>query len=74
MEKLNLSWLKRARRERHISTARAAEMLGVAKPTLWRYEAGEAPMKVDTLFKLLNAYGVSIVDVVQKVSGGETYK
>ena len=49
-------------------------MLGVAKPTLWRYEAGEAPMKVDTLFKLLNAYGVSIVDVVQKVSGGETYK
>lgn len=71
MEKLNLSWLKKARRDRHISIARAAEMLGVAQPTVWRYESGIVPLKVDTLFKLLNAYGVSIVDVVQRVSGGE---
>lgn len=67
MEKINLSWLRRARRNKHMTMGQAAKAIGKDRSTFWRYENGVVPMSVDTLFDLLAIYGVSILDVTQKV-------
>ena len=69
MQSLNLNWLRRARRHRRLSVARVAELVGKDRTTIWRYESGQTPMTVDVLFQLLNIYGASIVDVVEKGGG-----
>ena len=69
MEKINLSWLRKARRDKHMTMEQAAEAIGNDRSTFWRYENGVIPMSVDTLFELLAIYGVSIMDVTQKVEG-----
>ena len=63
MEKLNLSWLKQARRSKHLSVKRVAASIGKTRGAVWRYDAGVTDIPVRTLCKLLNLYGVSVVDV-----------
>lgn len=69
MEQLNLSWLRRARREKKLSLEKAGAILGKDRSTMWRYENGHIPLTVDGLFKLLSAYDKSITDVVMVVGG-----
>ena len=64
MEKLNLHWLREARRKKKLRLETVAERIGKDRSTLWRYEAGEIPLTVDVLFQLLSIYDVSIIDVV----------
>lgn len=70
MENVNVNWLRRARRQRHLTVDRVAEMVGKDRTTIWRYENGVTPMTVDMLFRLLDIYQLSIMDVVVK-EGGE---
>lgn len=64
MEGINLNWLRRARRQKHLTVDRVAEMVGKDRTTVWRYENGVTSMTVDMLFKLLDIYQLSIMDVV----------
>ena len=72
MESINLNWLRQARRKRHLTVERVAELVGKDRTTIWRYENGITPMTVDMLFKLLAIYHLSVVDVVVK-EGGESH-
>lgn len=69
MESINLNWLRKARRERHLSIERVAEMVGKDRSTIWRYENSVTPMTVEMLFKLLEIYRLSVMDVVVKDGG-----
>lgn len=64
IEKLNLNWLKKARRDKHLTLKNVGNMIGKDRSTMWRYEEGEIPLTVDVLFKLLDIYTISIKDVV----------
>lgn len=66
MESVNLNWLRRARRQRHLTFDRVAELVGKDRTTIWRYEAGRTPMTVEMLFRLLDIYQISILDVLTK--------
>lgn len=70
MESVNLNWLRRARRQKHLTVDRVAELVGKDRTTIWRYENGITPMTVEILFKLLDIYQLSIVDVVTKDGDG----
>lgn len=69
MESINLNWLRQARRKRHLSVDRVAELVGKDRTTIWRYENGITPLTVEMLFQLLNIYNLSIVDVLVKEGG-----
>ena len=69
MERINWNWLRQARRQRHFTVDRVAEMVGKDRTTIWRYENGITPITVDMLFKLLDIYKMSIMDVVVKEGG-----
>ncbi len=69
MESINLNWLRRARRDKHLTVDRVAEMVGKDRTTIWRYENGVTTMTVDMLFKLLDIYQLSIMDVVVMEGG-----
>ena len=64
MEQLNLSWLRQARRRRKMSLEKAASIVGKNRSTMFRYENGQTPLTIDNLLKILNAYGVSITEVI----------
>lgn len=66
METLSLGLLKKARREKGISTKEAAEIIGKERSAINRLETGISDIKVNTLSKLLNAYGVTITEVFVK--------
>lgn len=74
METLSLSLLRRARRNRHLTIERVAELVGKNKATVWRYENGTTPMTVEMLFMLLAVYRISIKDVVVKEGGRSSDK
>lgn len=69
MKKLNLSWLRKARRDKHMTLMQAARSIGKDRSTIWRYESGEIPLTVDTLLRLLDVYGVSLSEVIEKKDG-----
>ena len=71
MESINLNWLRRARRQRHLTVDRVAELVGRDRTTIWRLENGSTPLTVDMLFRLLDIYQLSILDVLVKESGGD---
>ena len=68
MEKLSLGLLKQARRRKNISTNEAATLVGKDRSFIWRIENAITDIKVGTLTKLLNAYGVSVGDVFVRTS------
>ena len=67
MEQLNLGLLKQARRRKNFSTDEAAALVNRDRNFIWRIENAITDIKVNTLSKLLNAYGVSIVDVFVRI-------
>ena len=69
MESINLNWLRQARRKRHLTVDRVAEMVGKDRTTLWRYENGSTPLTVDMLFRLLDIYQLSILDLLVNEGG-----
>ena len=73
MEKINLNWLRNARREKHLTLKSVAELIGKDRSTMWRYEAGEIPITVDVFFQLLQIYGISITDVIMCTEGNASY-
>ena len=71
MDQLNLGWLKRARYRKHMTTEQVAKAIGRTRTAIWRYETGITDMSVGTLCKLLDLYGVSVVDVFCKKEDDE---
>ncbi|MBQ4213165.1 MAG: helix-turn-helix transcriptional regulator [Selenomonas sp.] len=69
MESINLNWLRQARRKRHLTVDHVAEMVGKDRTTLWRYENGSIPLTVDMLFRLLDIYQLSILDLLVNEGG-----
>ena len=65
MEDINLSWIRKARRNAGCTLAQAAKSIGRDRSSVWRYENGKMAMPIDVLFKLLNSYNVSIKDVIE---------
>ena len=63
METLSLGLLKKSRRDKKMSTTEAAAVIGKEKSAICRIEVGKNDIKVGTLTKLLDAYGVSVIDV-----------
>lgn len=66
MTKLNLGFLRQARRRRHLSTEKVGEIIGKNRSAIWRYEAGMSDIGVETLCQLLDLYRVSPMDVFVK--------
>lgn len=56
--------IKAARERAGLSLASAAERIGVGKTTLFRLEAGEAPIAAARLPVIARAYGTSVADLV----------
>lgn len=67
METLSISLLRQARRKRRLTLRKAADSVGISNSTMWKYENGQLPLTVERLFKLLNLYRCSIVDVIVEV-------
>ncbi len=68
MERLNLTKLRRVRRNKQLSLKQVADKLDMQYSIIWKYENGHVPITVDTLLKMLDIYGLSVVDVfVQEV-------
>ena len=66
MEILSLGLLKKARRDKGMSTIDAAAVIGKEKSAINRLETGVCDIRVSTLSKLLDAYRVSVTDVFVK--------
>lgn len=67
METLSISLLRQARRKRRLTLRKAADAVGISNSTMWKYENGQLSLTVERLFKLLNLYRCSIVDVIVEV-------
>lgn len=65
---LNLTRLRRARRDRKLSTEKAGELLGKDRTTIWRYESGTSDISVRMLCKMLDLYQITPYDVFAEVS------
>ena len=61
--------LARIRRAARLTQEDAAAQAGVATETLSRIERGTRPLKVETLQKLADTYGVDIAEVFQSAKG-----
>jgi transcriptional regulator with XRE-family HTH domain len=56
--------LRRIRKERRLSQRALADRAGVVKSTIYEAEAGKHIPRIQTLEKLADALGVSIVDLL----------
>ena len=57
---VDVDYLRRLRRERRLSLAEAAALLGKSRSTVWRYENDKVNMSAATLLQLAKLYGVSL--------------
>ena len=57
---VDVDFLRRLRRQRHLSLGQAAKLLGKSRSTLWRYENCRVNMPVRALLELAEFYGVSV--------------
>lgn len=72
MQRLNLTWLKRARYRRRMTVEQAAEVIGKDRSAIWRYESGKTDIPVHVLCQLLDAYKTSVTEVfVNCPAGGD---
>ena len=60
--------LQKARASKGLSLERGAELLGVPKTTLWRWESGETKLHAHRLADIAAAYGLSLSSLFE----GET--
>ena len=63
MTKLNLGFLRAARRKIHLSTEQAGAAIGKQRSAIWRYESGTSNMTVEDLCRLLDLYRIKPQDV-----------
>ncbi len=63
MTKLNLGFLKKARRDRKLSTTRAGILLGKDRTCLWRYESGITDIPSRMLCKMIDLYKIWPQDI-----------
>ena len=56
---VDVDYLRRLRRQRHLDLTEAAAMIGKSRSTLWRYENGQTNMSAATLLQLAELYGVT---------------
>lgn len=64
--------LKDLRKQRKLSQAELAEMIGVTQVTMGRYESGEREMPYQTLFQLSDFFGVSIDELLGRTNAKVT--
>mgnify|MGYP003589181891 CR=1 FL=1 len=57
---IDVDFLRRLRRQRRLSLAEAAVLLGKSRTTIWRYENDRVNMPSAMLLRLAEFYGVSI--------------
>ena len=57
---IDVDFMRRLRRERRLSLAEAAALLGKSRSTVWRYENDKVNMSAATLLQLAKLYGVSL--------------
>ena len=57
---IDVDFMRRLRRERRLSLAEAAALLGKSRSTLWRYENDKVNMSAATLLQVAELYGVSV--------------
>jgi transcriptional regulator with XRE-family HTH domain len=62
--------LRQIREERGLSQRELAARAGVVKSTIYEAEAGRHIPRIQTLEKLADALGVSIVDLLPRRKGG----
>ena len=67
MEILSLGLLRQARRQKNITTDKAATLVNRDRSFIWRVENAITDIKVGTLVQLLHAYGVSVIDVFVRI-------
>lgn len=67
MLQVHTSYLRKLRRNCHLSMAKAAKMLGIGKATLSRYERGATKVKADILLRMTAAYNVQIQELLKEV-------
>lgn len=59
--------LKELRKNRKLTQADLAEVIGVSQVTMGRYETGEREMPYETLFQLADYFGVTIDEILGRV-------
>lgn len=69
MIKLNLGLLKKARRNKKLTTQKVGELIGRDRTTIWRFETGKTDIPTKILCQLLNIYCVTPRDVFTIVQG-----
>lgn len=57
---VDADYLRRLRRQRRLSLAEVAGLLGKSRSTVWRYENDKINMSAATLLQLAELYGVSV--------------
>lgn len=57
---VDVDYLRRLRRQRRLSLAEAAGLIGKNRSTVWRYENDKVNMSAATLLQLAELYGVSV--------------
>ena len=57
---VDVDFLRRLRRQRRLSLAEAARLLGKSRSTIWRYENDKVNMSAAMLLQLAELYGVSV--------------
>ena len=61
--RLNLGFLRQARRNRHLSTEKVGSAIGKTRSAIWRYESGVSDISVEVLCRLLDLYRIDPQDV-----------
>jgi len=63
--------LNRLRRERGLTLAQVASVLGVSKPTVWAWEKGKARPVPDRMGPIAEVLGVSVQDLEDRLGEGQ---
>ena len=61
--------LKELRENTSLPVKQAAKALNVFETTLYRWESGQSRVPSDAILKLAELYGVSVVDVLNAITG-----
>ena len=65
---VHTSLLRYIRRKKKIPLSDAAQLLGINKATLCRYETGKSKLKADMLLKMASIYNVSIDELCKEMT------
>lgn len=66
MLNVHTSYLRKLRRNCHLSMAEASKLLGISKATLSRYENGDNDLKASVLLHMANLYKVPVEELLKE--------